>query len=203
MLSIPTVQLPEGIIDNCNEWLGNAIYRESIETQLTANTNRQTLSFGYDYFKLNQNDRSFKDIPVSLQELCKHSVTAFRQEFALPSYKDFTNVIVSIYQEGYELEPHVDVSRLNMSTGGNPVDYYFGEHVIGVILQEDIQGKFYIVESKDDSKPYNQPKILELNETKGLGFLLTGKLRYKPYYHGVSKVKSRRVSVTFRTVEFS
>jgi hypothetical protein len=44
--------------------------------------------------------------------------------------------------------------------------------------------------------------MLELDETKGLGFLLTGKLRYKPYYHGVSKVKKQRISVTFRTVEF-
>jgi hypothetical protein len=87
-----------------------------------------------------------KLIPSCLQELCKQAVVAFNQEFALPSSTDFTNVIVSIYKEGYQLEPHADVGRLNMSTGGNPVNYCFGENVIGVILEADIQGKFFIVE---------------------------------------------------------
>jgi hypothetical protein len=58
MLSIPTIQLSEGIIDKCNSWLASC--KQSRESQVTGSTKRETLSFGYDYFKLNHQDKSFK-----------------------------------------------------------------------------------------------------------------------------------------------
>lgn len=41
-----------------------------------------------------------------------------------------------------------------------------------------------------------------LNEQIGSVFLLNGTNRRFPYYHGVSPVTTKRVSITFRTVIF-
>jgi hypothetical protein len=203
MLDIPIRKLDNGVINNALQWLESYLQTTpSLETQETLYTNRKTLSFGYDYFKLVDNDRSFTEIPACLTLLSKELVEAFGDQYVLPDYKQFKNVIISIYYNDYMLEPHVDVSHLNRSTGGKPVNFYFGEHVLGVILKADKEGQLYIVKSPNNEKPHKQKPIIELNEVDALAYLLTGKLRYKPYYHGVSRVKDLRISVTYRTVEF-
>lgn len=203
MLSIPVKKLNAQAINNCNKWLESYLKtKPHQELQVTPYTNRKTISFGHDYFKLAENDRTFTEIPECLVKLCKGLVESFSEQYNLPDYEKFTNVIISIYDKGYKLEPHVDVSHLNMAVGDKPVNFYFGEHVIGVILKADKVGHLYITQSLNNEKPHNQSPILELQETTGLGYLLTGQLRYKPFYHGVTSVKNLRISVTYRTVEF-
>lgn len=203
MISIPVKKLNAQVINNCNKWLKS--YLKTMphqELQVTPYTNRKTISFGHDYFKLAENDRTFTEIPEYLLQLCKELVESFSAQYKLPNYKKFTNVIISIYNKGYKLEPHVDVSHLNMTVGDKPVNFYFGEHVLGVILKADQEGHLYIIQSKNNEKPHSLSPILKIDEITGLGYLLTGQLRYKPYYHGVTSVKNLRISVTYRTVEF-
>jgi hypothetical protein len=46
-------------------------------------------------------------------------------------------------------------------------------------------------------------ELNHLNEEVGTVYLLNGKYRRQPYFHGVSKVKDLRISVTFRSVIFN
>jgi hypothetical protein len=67
-----------------------------------------------------------------------------------------------------------------------------------VVLQHYVTGQFYITRS-----PYaEEEKLIELNEETGTAFLLSGDMRHKPHYHGVSEVTDLRISVTYRTVAF-
>ena len=164
-----------------------------LKLQDTAKTKRKTCSFGYDYFTLLDGDKTFTPIPYYLEKLCKISIASFPEKYNLGDYKNYLNVIVSFYENGYQLEPHIDVDMTDRFSDGKKTDFYFGEHVIGVVLQADETGRFYI--SKED-------EVMEVDEAVGTTFLLTGELRRKPYYHGVNVVTHSRISVTFRTVMF-
>ncbi|MFN7039316.1 MAG: hypothetical protein ACK4OM_07120 [Alphaproteobacteria bacterium] len=65
MLTIPTVQVDSNIVLECNKWLESYLgYNPNIESQKTEFTNRETISFGYDYFKLTEGNNSFTNIPT-------------------------------------------------------------------------------------------------------------------------------------------
>ena len=50
--------------------------------------------------------------------------------------------------------------------------------------------------------PLDAQHIYALDEKPGMVFCLQGQLRRAPYYHGVSRVANRRISLTFRVVRF-
>jgi len=171
--------------------------------QNNTKTIRKTYSFGYDFFSLLDNDRTFVPIPDYLQELCRLSINSFSQQYDLGEVQDYSNVIISYYQSGYKLEPHVDVDFSHQFTDGKHVNFYYGENVIGVILQPDDNGRLYILKANDINTIDQGDKVLELQEEVGTTYLLTGKYRRKPYYHGVNTVNNSRITVTFRTVKFN
>ena len=135
-------------------------------------------------------------------DLCEASIDAFGSSYKLGKAEDYLNVIVSVYHKDYQLEPHVDVDFSDRITDGKHVDFCFGETVIGVVLRPDSKGQFYIIESSAKNPQLDLKHAIRLDEKLGTAFLLTGALRRKPYYHGVSPVESLRISVTFRTVQF-
>lgn len=200
-ITLPVQQLDQAMAERTLQLLQDDIKRSHLFKQNNEFTERETLTFGYDYFSLVDGDNSFTPIPDYITELCQHCCAAFDTSSTLPSYKDYLNVIVSIYRSGYQLEPHIDVDVSELTTDGKPVDFYFGEHVLGVILHPDDEGKLYMVESETDPKIETEPFYV-LDEKLGTAFLINGLLRRKPYFHGVSKVKDLRISVTFRTVTF-
>jgi hypothetical protein len=170
--------------------------------QSTSSTKRETYNFGYDYFNLVKGDNTFTKIPPYLMDLCGVSIDAFGSPYNFEKAEDYLNVIISVYHKDYQLEPHVDVDFSDRITDGKFVDFCFGETVIGVVLRPDSKGQFYIIESSAEKAQLDLNHTIRLDEKPGTAFLLTGPLRRKPYYHGVSLVKDLRISVTFRTVQF-
>lgn len=190
------------VLDDLSAYFFNT---KSISRQESEHTSRTTYNFGYNYFKMQDGDYTFVEIPEFLIDLCKEIIKKFQQSLniTLPDYSLFKNVIVSIYQTGDQLEPHIDVDATKPETTKKPVDFFFGDDVLGVILESDINGHFYLQESSCDLKPlYDSKRAIHLKEEEGMAFLLNGIARREPYYHGVSPVQNKRISITYRTVVF-
>lgn len=198
---LPTVILPDFDSTSIKQELisqtGQHFHQQGVYT------NRKTDTFGYDYFKMADGDFTFTPIPEVLTKLCDKIHKAFAATgYNVSGCDNYKNVIVSYYEQGYQLEPHIDVDSIYKSTNGKPVNFYFGEDILGVIVEADTQGGLYFVQSDDAAKvrqPHQQA-IYSLEEAPGLAYLLTGKLRHAPYYHGVSAIQRSRMSITFRTV---
>ncbi|HSW70591.1 MAG TPA: 2OG-Fe(II) oxygenase, partial [Gammaproteobacteria bacterium] len=161
-------------------------------------TQRDTFQFGYDYFSMAKDDFSMVPIPSYLRDLCQACISAFGKQYELGAAEDYENVMVSRYRPGYQLEPHMDVDVSDQFTDGKKVNFYFGETVLGVVLQPDLDGKLFVIDAEIHDK-LSSP-VFFLNEQMGTAYLLNGKYRRHPYLHGVSKVRDHRISVTFRTV---
>ena len=96
------------------------------------------------------------------------------------------------------MEPHID---RHQSMGK---DYFFEDKVYGIIIEPDETGHLYFI--KDETNrfpPLDSDPIYSLEEKRGTVFCLQGPYRKAPYFHGVSEVSKRRISITFRTVDFS
>ncbi len=202
---LPTVQLDPSLLNTAKNMVAKIVFNGSTaQKQDTARTVRTTYEFGYNYMAMKQGNNSFTEIPCFLKNLCSETVRAFNHagQNLLPPPETFTNCIISIYDPGFKLQPHVDDHAAKMRAKGKG-GYYFGDNVIGIVLKADTQGALYFIESPDDSEPaYNAAQAQQLQEQDGMAFLMNGKLRSEPYYHGVSDIKDQRISVTFRTVHF-
>ena len=251
-------------------------------------TKRKTIQFGYNFFKLEAGDTSFVEPPSFIQRIGEQVLRAFdnisssgKSHDSLPDDKaaPFNNIIVSIYLNGFHLEPHVDTDvPVQANRGGHQISdkmasiqeystdapaaeitgqmYGFAEEIFGIILTADTTGKLYFTHQLDDQlvplrrtpcsagrvgayktkgegysnntadeaaqqhaqqvsgepQPVSENSLVELvpdlatehlyelPEQPGLAFRLRGAVRRKPYYHGVSEVQTRRVSITFRHV---
>ena len=173
--------------------------------QITAETNRMSYSFGYDYFRMEVGDYTYAPIPGPLQVLLREGLESLKAVAKVKNSNPqaYQSCIVSIYQTGGQLEPHVDVDSPKDTSLVNPRDFFFGDEVIGVILEADRDGKFYLLESKSEGpQSYDRNRAIYLDEEAGTVFLLSGPRRRAPFFHGVSPVKGRRISVTYRTVSF-
>jgi len=171
--------------------------------QDTASTLRETVLYGYDYFSLEENNQTFTLIPDYIQTLCQACIDAFGNQHCLGEAQDYKNIIISLFKPGYQLEAHTDVAsgdQFSDNTIQKPANFYFGDRIIGVILEVDEEGRFYLLESDSDTYPVKGRLLFELDEKQGLTYLICDRFRRRPFYHGVSKVKRFRMSVTFRTV---
>ena len=199
---MPISQISSKQVQNVLEKLEGAPYfLEQLNIQNSEKTSRKTYSFGYNYFSLLEKNRNYTLIPNYLYELCQACIDSFPKEMNLGNAHDYKNAIVSFFEPGYCLEPHYDAD-VDRYSEGKMVDFHFGEHILGVILEADSRGKLYIVKTDNEAQRFNAKKILELDEKVGTTYLMTGAYRHKPYYHGVSLVSRFRVSVTFRTINF-
>lgn len=195
-LIIPTGQLDATYADSISRSIKAYVIERSMRSQSDPYTVRDTLTFGYDYFSLIEGRVQFTAIPEYLQELCQNCIEALDQKYNLGSYQDYSNIIISVYREGYHLQPHVDVDPSEDAT------FYFGENVVGVVLESDSEGQLYFVEATSEMDAAGKKPLVVLPENNGLVYLLNGTARRKPYFHGVTTVKKTRISVTFRTVKF-
>ena len=73
----------------------------------------------------------------------------------------------------------------------------------GFIIEPDPTGHLYFAkwEGKGMIPPLDIEPIYSLKEEAGAIFCLEGAFRQTPYFHAVSPVSNRRISITFRTVE--
>lgn len=164
-------------------------------SQNDARTRRDTRQYGFNFFKMLNGDFSYLAPPTFFQELGAHICKAFGHEPV-----EFTNIILSLYEKDFHLEPHVDVNAKDLY-GNAP--FYFGERVYGIVVESDPTGHLYFVkwEGEGLAPPLDIEPVYSLKEEEGTIFYLEGAFRKTPYFHGVSKVSNRRISITFRTVE--
>ncbi len=163
-------------------------------TQDDGRTQRKTVEYGYSFFKLEKGKRDYTPPPKFLQELGKKACQVLGHEAPAA----FTNIILSVYNSGYHLEPHVDVDQ---TTG---YDFWFSERVYGVVVQPDTTGHLYLAEYEGDGPvPLDLQHTYDLDEQVGTVFCLQGEQRHGPCYHGVTNISDHRISLTFRTVEFA
>ena len=106
-------------------------------------------------------------------------------------------MILSYYGPGFHLEPHVDVNIDNREND----PFYFNEKVYGIVIEPDEEGNLYFVKWDEEGlPPLGLEPVYNLSEKVGSVFCLEGPFRHQPYFHGVSDIKNRRISITFRTV---
>lgn len=159
-------------------------------------TRRDTRQYGLNFFKMLSGDFSYTPPPEFFQQLGAHICKALGHE----PPTEFTNIILSVYEKDFHLEPHVDVNVKDLY-GNAP--FYFGERVYGIVIEPDPTGHLYFIKWEGEGlvPPVEIEPIYSLQEKAGAIFCLEGDLRQTPYFHAVSPVSNRRISITFRTVE--
>ena len=76
--------------------------------------------------------------------------------------------------------------------------------VLGVVLVPDEEGhlQYQHHPAKGEKPPPDSPVLFALPEEVGTCFCMQGQVRHWPYYHSVSAVAQKRVSLTIRTTHF-
>jgi len=190
--NLPVSKLHSEILDEFMPFILNEVEKE-FQNQDDSRTKRNTREYGYSFFKMENNNFDYASPPLFFQKLGEHICEAFGHPKV-----EFTNIILSVYESGYYLEPHVDV---NDKDRYGDAQFYFGEQVYGLIVEADETGHLYFVEWHDGLKPpLDLAPVYTVNEEPGSIFCLEGGFRKSPYFHGVSNVSQKRISITFRTV---
>jgi hypothetical protein len=163
--------------------------------QNDSRTRRDTRQYGLNFFKMLNNDFGYSPPPAFFQELGAHICKTLGHEPV-----EFTNIILSFYEKDFHLEPHVDVNAKDLY-GNAP--FYFGERVYGIVIEPDLTGHLYFAKWEGEGlvPPLDIEPVYELKEEVGTIFCLERDFRKTPYFHAVSPVSKRRISITFRTVE--
>ncbi len=190
-LSLPQSRLDPQVFEKFYPEVLNEIEKELFVRQNDGRTLRDTREYGYSFHKTENSDFSFTPIPSYLQMLGN----AVCEALGHPP-QEFTNVIVSLYPRGFHLEPHFDRNAIDPRRG-----CYFDEKVYGLVIEPDATGHLYFV--RDDQNyipPLDLEPILSIDEKAGTVYCLEGESRYLPYFHAISNVSNRRISVTFRNV---
>jgi len=193
----PTTQLLQGHLDSqiLIKFMPKIMQEVSKEfsQQNDGRTHRNTREYGYSFFKMENNDFSYTPPPQFLQELGAEICKALGQKPV-----EFTNIILSCYGTGFHLEPHVDVNAKDLYKNCH---FYFEENVYGIVIEADPTGHLYFVNWNNGlMPPLDLPPVCELKEKEGTIFCLQNEWRRSPYFHAVSKVSNRRISITFRRV---
>ena len=159
-------------------------------------TRRDARQYGLNFFKMLSGDFSYAPPPEFYQRLGAHVCKALGHE----PPAEFTNIILSVYESGFHLEPHVDVNIKNLY-GDAP--FYFSERVYGIVIEPDPTGHLYFAKWEGEGlvPPMDIEPIYSLEEQAGTIFCLEGEFRKTPYFHAVTPVSNHRISITFRTVE--
>uniref|UniRef100_A0A7S4G1S8 Fe2OG dioxygenase domain-containing protein n=1 Tax=Eutreptiella gymnastica TaxID=73025 RepID=A0A7S4G1S8_9EUGL len=162
---------------------------------------RKTINFGWDFVGLERGEKTWIEFPEEIATLRDAVVAALAPHAPGPGAQ-YDNVIVSIYGPGEGLQAHFD--RDERADRGISRIYYFGEQVLGVVLVPDEEGhlQYQHHPAKGEKPPPDSPVLFALPEEVGTCFCMQGQVRHWPYYHSVSAVAQKRVSLTIRTTHF-
>lgn len=186
----PLGQLDSKILDSFYPHIMGEVKKEFV-LQDDGRTRRNTREYGYSFFKMEAGKFEFNPPPEFLNVLGSEICMALGH----PPQK-FTNIILSCYEKEFHLEPHFDTNSTDPHKG-----YYFDENVYGIIVEADPTGHLYFVQYEGGpTPPLDLEVVYSLQEKPGTIFCLQGDYRRIPFFHGVSHVSNRRLSITFRTV---
>jgi len=169
--------------------------------QNSPHTHRTTIEFGCAYRELKKGKRQFSNPPPAISLLFDYARQALLKSHgaSISIPENFDNCILSCYQTGDQLQPHIDIDEKSYQDGRTA--FYFGEPIIGLVLQSDSTGCLYLQHHTGASIPVYDPETAaHLEEKNGLAFIFTHEARHAPYYHGVSPVTNSRISLTYRTL---
>lgn len=193
--SLPTSSLELDILEPFLPLIEEEIAHEFAH-QDDGRTRRDTREYGHSFFKMMNKDFTYSPPPPFLQEL--GAQICLKMGYAP---REFTNIILSLYEAGFHLEPHVDVHADHPDAANG---FFFDEEVFGIIIEPDASGHLYFVHYEEGIRPpLTLPEVCHLEEKRGTIFCLTTPYRRAPFFHGVSNVSKRRISITFRTVQKS
>lgn len=167
-LSIPQSHLHPDILSEFATDIAEEV-NKNFNYQNDQRTRRNTREYGYSFFKMLNGDFTYSTPPQFLQELGTHICQSFGHDSV-----NFTNIILSYYENGFSLEPHVDVNEKDLY-GNAP--FYFDEKVYGIIIESDSSGHLYFVKWENGLvPPLGLFPIYSLEESPGLVFCLEGDL---------------------------
>lgn len=163
------------------KWTGSQLYRE-------------TLEYGKAFTELEEGEGEVKDValPEVIEKLRTRLFVLFQDKLGLEKATDLDNTIVTIYNKGDGIKPHIDRTK-QPAPDGKKRKYYFGECILGYIVRPDTAASLYFIKPGDEPSPYN------LEEKAGRAFLFRGLFRTS-WMHGIPPVQDKRISITFRQV---
>ncbi len=189
-LTILKIDLPESFLSNI-EALENEVRHQWNQ----ATYYRETIDFGKVFPALEEGRLEEKPIPPFIVEIRNQLFEKFKEKLDENDRpEDYDNIILTIYQSGDGIAPHID-RNLEWALRAEDRKYYFGESIIGLIVEPDtLQSLFF------QNPALGEESRFYLNEEQGTAFLFQGELRHK-WKHGLLPIENRRISITFRKVE--
>eukprot|EP01130_Rhizamoeba_saxonica_P018478 TRINITY_DN9259_c2_g1_i3.p1 TRINITY_DN9259_c2_g1~~TRINITY_DN9259_c2_g1_i3.p1 ORF type:complete len:156 (-),score=21.28 TRINITY_DN9259_c2_g1_i3:29-496(-) len=144
---LKTKSLSKNRVEHYKKLVENLFKEERSEVQIPfhvqndGRTFRNTIEFGYSYHRMSTNDFSYTPEPSFLQELGLEIVNAYENDQLEHTLDEpFTNIIVSLYEDGMELEPHIDMHQNHPLQEG----FYFDPNVYDVhFIFDPINRKYY------------------------------------------------------------
>jgi hypothetical protein len=159
-----------------------------------ATYHRETIDFGIVFPTLEEGRMIERPMPPFIIEIRNLVFELFRSRLEEgASAEDFNNCIITIYQTGDGIAPHID-RNLEWATQNEARKYYFGASVMGLIVEPDTQQSLYF-----ENPQIGKESRFYLQEKPGTAFLFQGLLRNE-WKHGLHPIEQRRISLTFRKV---
>lgn len=188
-LFVEQVELPEKLLENIRSlndeikytWPDSTFYRETID-------------FGKVFPALEEGFLIERPIPPFIADIRNQLFQLFKNQINEGiTADDYDNCIVTIYQAGNGIAPHID-RNYEWANRSRDRKYYFDESVIGLIVEPDTVQSLYFEDPKVGEK-----SRFYLEEKSGTAFLFKGVLRNE-WKHGLLPVERERISMTFRRV---
>lgn len=188
-LFIVQVDLPETLLETIR-----SLNEEIKHTWPNAKYYRETIDFGKVFPALEEGYMIERPIPDFIAEIRNQLFQIFKNQINEDVTADeYDNCIITIYQSGNGIAPHID-RNFEWASKNENRKYYFGDSVMGLIVEPDMTQSLY----------FEDPKIGEksrfyLEEKPGTAFLFQDSLRNE-WKHGLLPVAQERISMTFRRV---
>jgi hypothetical protein len=183
------IDLPETLLENIRS------LREEIKHAWPdAKHYRETIDFGKVFPALEEGCLTERPIPDFIAEIRNQLFQVFKHQInENVSAEDYDNCIITIYQPGNGIAPHID-RNFEWSSKNENRKYYFGESIIGLIVEPDTVQSLYF-----ENPEVGEKSRFYLDEKPGSAFLFQGSLRNQ-WKHGLLPVERERISMTFRRV---
>ncbi len=188
-LFVVQMDLPETLLKNIR-----SLNEEIKHTWPDAKYYRETIDFGKVFPALEEGYIIERPIPNFIAEIRNQLFQIFKNQIKEDvTADDYDNCIITIYQSGNGIAPHID-RNLEWASKNENRKYYFGDSIIGLVVEPDITQSLY----------FENPKVGEksrfyLEERPGIAFLFQDSLRNE-WKHGLLPVGRERISMTFRRV---
>lgn len=183
------IDLPETLLENIH-----SLNQENMHTWADAKYYRETIDFGKVFPALEEGHIIERPIPDFIAEIRNQLFHIFKNQIKEDATAEaYDNCIITIYQSGNGIAPHVD-RNFEWASKNEKRKYYFDDSIIGLIVKPDIVQSLYFENPNDEEQ-----SRFYLKEKAGFAFMFQDSLRNE-WKHGLLPVTQERISMTFRRV---